>query len=223
MDATDVNVDESINFVISVTNLGEQDVVRAKGTIEIYNPADEKIATVYTEEKSIKTTITEKLYTQWKPDEEGEYKAIATVNYDGKIAKTEKTFRVGILLIKIIDYTKKFQKATKNSFDIEIKSEWNEKISNVYANILISDENDIEIANIKTPSEDVDPWGKKILTALWDIEDLSLGTYNANITLYYADKTTEKIVEVGIVKELGKIKISSTMIYIIIAICIILV
>lgn len=227
LDAPDVNIGESVNFVISVTNRGEQNII-AKGTIEIYNPNNEKIATVYTEERAIKTTMTEELHAQWETSgvKEGEYKAIATITYDGETARAEKTFRIGTLLIKIIDYTREFQKDTINRFDIEVESVWNDKISDVYAEIVISDENKNQISSFKTPSTDVEPWEKKIITAYWDTTDINIGTYDANITLHYASKVTEKIVKVQIREKLipvtGKVLEVFTSIYTIIVICIII-
>lgn len=223
LDISDAKVGEPVDFTIFVVNLGEEDLTSVKATIEIYSPDGKKIATLDTEEKSIKATVKEKLNAQWMPKSKGLYKAIATVDYDEKIAKTEKTFMVGMLYIEIIGWTKEFQIDTINPFDIEIKSEWNDEISNVYAEIIITDEDETQIASLKTPSVDINPWEKKTVTAYWNTKGLDLWVYNANITLYYADKTTEKIVKIQIVEKLEKTRLPSfTVTYMLVAICTIL-
>lgn len=219
LDINNVNINEPINFIISITNLGEQDIINAEAIIKIYNPENEIIETLSTEKKQIKTTTTEKLFARGSINKEGEYKAIATINYDGKITKIEKAFKVGTLLIEIISHTQKFQKNNINIFNIEIESKWNNKISDVYAEIIINKDKK-QITLLKTPNIDINPWGKETIITYWDTQNLIIGDYNANITLYYADKTTENIIEIQIVEKLRKISLF-TISYIFLAISII--
>jgi hypothetical protein len=198
-DVSDAKVGEPVDFLVSVTNLGEKDAI-AKGIIEIYNPDNEKIATVNTEEKTIETTKIEKLYASWEANgiKEGEYRAVATVTYEGTSIKAEKTFKIGMLAISIIDCTKEFQKDSISPINIEIESGWNDKILDVYAEITITDSNKIRVASLKTPNTDINPWERKTISTYWNASGINTDTYDANITLRYAGKITEEIFKMRI-------------------------
>ena len=197
-DASDAKVGEPVDFLVSVTNLGEKDAT-AKGVIEIYSPGDEKIGTVDTEEKTIETTGTEKLYASWEANgiKEGEYRAVATVTYEGTSIKAEKTFKIGVLAISIIDCTRKFQKDGISHIDIEIESGWNDKILDVYAEINVTDSNKVKFASFKTPNTDVNPWERKTISTYWNTSGIGDDTYDAVIALHYAGKVTEKTFKIS--------------------------
>jgi hypothetical protein len=197
-DVSDVKIGEPVDFLVSVTNLGEKDAT-AKGVIEIYNPDNEKVATVDTEEKTIETTKTEKLYALWETNniKDGEYRAVATVTYEGKSINAEKTFRIGMFAINIIDCTKEFQKDSISPINIEIESGWNDKILDVYAEITITGSNKIRVASFKTPNTDVNPWERKTISTYWNTSGIGDDTYDAVITLHYAGKVTEKTFKIS--------------------------
>ena len=201
LDAPDVKLNETVNFVISVSNLGTEDVF-VYDPIDIYDPNNIKIATVHTGETEVKTKSIEKLYAQWetKDIEAGIYNAVATVMYDGKSVNTSREFRIGYLWIDIIDIVfNDTKEGDIAKFDVVIKSFWNEKITDIYAELEITDENGKIIDRVKSQSVDLEPWREKTIPVYWDTKGVSVGSYNAKITLYYADKTTYKTVKIEII------------------------
>lgn len=197
LSAPDVNLNEPVNFAVNVKNFGEENINSIKAAIDIYNPDNEKLATVYTEEKSLKSNTEETLHAQLSTVgyKAGIYKAVATLNYDGETKEDKRSFRIGELNIKIINYTKEFEKDKINKFDIEIGSDWGNKIENVYGKIEIN--NNI----IKTPTIEMLPWEKKIITTYWDTNNIEIGSYDAEITIYYEGKTTIERGKIEVVKK----------------------
>jgi len=185
---------ETVNFFVKVYNIGTQDILRAKATIEIKGPTNEVIGTAETEEVSIKSKERKDLAAYWKADvNPGVYHAVATLKYDGKIAKVEKNFYVGNLFIEIKDVTVKgFRLGGIAKFDILVESKWNRKIENVYAEMIITDARGDTIADIKSASVDIEPLQQKTLHAYWDTEGVEKGVYDARLVLHYAGRTTEK-------------------------------
>ena len=49
LSAPDVNLNEPVNFAVNVKSFGEEDINSIKATIDVYNPDNEKLATVYTD------------------------------------------------------------------------------------------------------------------------------------------------------------------------------
>ena len=226
LSAPDVEINEPVNFAVRVKSFGEQDINSIKAAIDVYSPDNEKLATVYTGEKSLKSNTEETLHAQLdtKGYQAGTYKAIATLNYDGKTKEDKKSFRIGELNIKIINYTKEFEKNKINKFDIEIESEWGNKIEDVYGEIKIN--NDI----IKTPSTGLAPWEKKIITAYWNTNNVETGFYDAEMTICYNDKITVEIGSINVIEKKealvekpGVISLSTTTILILIIILLIII
>ena len=197
LSAPNVNLNEPVNFAVNVKNFGEENISRIKATIDVYSQNNEKLATVYTDEKALISNTEETLHAQLNTAgySAGTYKATAILNYDGETKQANDTFKIGKLNIKIINYTKEFEKDKINLFNIEVESDWGNKIENLYGEIKINN------MIIKTPNINLNPWEKKTITAYWDTNNLEIGPYNTVITVYYEDKTT---VETGIVNVIEK-------------------
>jgi len=197
LSAPNVNLNEPVNFAVNVKSFGKEDINSIKAAIDVYGPDNEKLATVYTDEKPLKSNAEETLHAQLntKGYPSGTYMAIAKLNYDGKTKQANNTFKIGKLNVEINDYTKEFEKSKINKFNIEIESDWGNKIENVYGEIKINNE------IIKTPSIELAPWEKKIITSYWDTSNVEIGKYGAKITIYYEDKTTVETGSVNVVEK----------------------
>ncbi len=197
LSAPNVNLNEPVNFAVNVKSFGKQDIGSIKAAIEVYSPDNKKLTTVYTEEKSLKSNAEETLHALFdtKGYLSGTYNAIAKLNYDGKTKEDEENFKIGELNIKIINYTKEFEKDKINKFNVEIESDWGNKMENTYGKIKVNNE------IIKTPNIDLGPWEKKTITTYWDTKNVEIGSYDAEITIYYESKTTVETGKVSVVKK----------------------
>ena len=132
----------------------------------------------------------------------GRYRISAEVGYGGENpAIDSKDFRIGDEFIDIIGV--KAQNIKGNSigkFMIDIKSEWNQQIPDVYANIIVLYKDDT-IADIKTNSIAVPALAKESLTGYWEIGDTIYEEYKARVILNFGDKSVEKIISFGPEKE----------------------
>jgi len=226
LSAPDVNLNEPVNFAVNVKSFGEEDINSIKAAINVYSPDNEKLATVYTDEKPLKSNTEENLHAQLSTTGygAGTYRAVAILDYDGKTKEDKKSFRIGELNIKIINYTKEFEKDKINRFDVEIESDWGNKIENVYGGIKVND------GVIKTPGIDLAPWDRGVIIAYWDTNNVEAGSYDAEITVYYEGKTTVETGKVSVVEKKealverpGLISLSTTTILILIIILLIII
>ena len=202
---TDLRVGESGSggttvFYVKAYNLGKQDINRAYASIDILGPTNEKIITLESEGKPIKSKTTEEFIVPWTADvNPGMYHAVVTLRYDDKIARAERNFGVGNLKVDVRSITvKDYRLGGVARFSIDIESKWNERISGVYAEMTVLDSNDDVIASFKSASEDIGPMGRATLQAYWDTEGVDRGTYRAVLKLHYSGQVTERELEVTV-------------------------
>ncbi len=190
---SEANVNENVNFFIQVSNFGTEDINKISAIIEILGPTNELIATVETSEIAIKSKERAELTASWLADvNPGKYYAVAKVKYDGKSARAETVFNVGGLLLEIIDISvKDFKLGQVAKFDILVQNRANEILENVFAEMVIK-ENNVEIAKFKSANENIESLAEKELNAFWDTTGIKEGSYDATLILNYKDKSIKK-------------------------------
>ncbi|MFH0831361.1 MAG: hypothetical protein V1886_00630 [archaeon] len=182
-------------FYVEVDNLGEQDLVGMQATIEIISAANQKIAVLKTDSKTINSGTKGELQAAWKADvNPGNYRIVATLPYDeGKLASSEKIISVGSLVVDIVDISvRNFRLGDIAKFDITVESKWSEKISDIYAQLQIQDEQENLIANVKTPSIELSAMGRSVLNAYWDTAGVKEGVYSGKLLLNFANQVLER-------------------------------
>ena len=119
-----------VNFIVPVNSFGTQDIVSAKGIIDIYGPTNEKIATINTNERGILSGERVELTAEWSGDfNSGKYYAKLTVVYDGEVtSEFEKVFNVGAADLKVLDIlvNDDFSLGAIAKFNILVESSWSE-------------------------------------------------------------------------------------------------
>lgn len=214
-----VGVGEKLKMELTIKSWSEIDINSIKASIDIFRPGKEKtkmekIATVETDEKPLKSNAEEVLtaYFDTNGMDAGEYLAFATLYYDGRQMNESAGFRIGMLSLKILNYTKEFEQDKVNRLGIQVLSQWNSRIDSIYGVI------DIEDERLSTPLINLEPWENKTLITYWDTTNKRIGNYKGKITLYYSNKTTEEEAEFKVV--IGKEKMRRIITNIIIAIVI---
>ncbi len=203
-DPARINIGNVVYFEIDMLNFGTEDLTDLQADVVVRAP-DGKILS---EKKSNKVSLlnpsqSAQLLSYWDTQgaSAGIYTAEAKIEYGGQVpAEPKIDFRVGDILIKILNVTTELNESIAKIF-IDIESNWNEIIENVYAELVIKNGSKT-ITTIKTSSVDLEPWGKARLTAFWDRKSLPVGKYDIDIYVYYYDKQAEKQMRV----ELGDLE-----------------
>lgn len=225
-----VSKNENATFSLEVLSQGTE-LVNVKGMIEIYSPkpkagAEEKIITLYTNEKTLQTGEKATLSASLNVSdfEIGEYKAKATVFFDGNQTSKEALFRVGDLYMEIVDFTKEVSQNKLNPINIKVESKWNGPIKNVFAALEIHDlKRNVVVAKINSAPADFAPWESKTLVAYWDTKGFEEGEYKIKITLNYEDKATIKDWTIKVKFEEALISPTTLLLLILIVVVIILI
>lgn len=202
LESHDVNVGEPIEFILGIKSQGTQDL-NITPRIDIMS-GDKTIETLYFKDREIKSQEELKLKKTLNTTDynSGKYKAIAIVDY-GKIAKAESDFKIGELIIHLVNYTKEIVIGKIEAFDIEIESGWNDHIDGANAQVIIFN-NSEPLVSFKTSSTELTPWERKTITGFFDTSNFTKGIYDANISLVYygkeRGKSTSEMVKIKFVE-----------------------
>ena len=169
---------EYTTFLLPVNNLGTEKISKVRANITILGPTNEPIATVQTQEEPLDAMKRTMLKAVWSANvNPGKYFAVAYVAYDEKTARAEKVFTVGKATIEILGIdTKNFQLGGIAKMDVKLRSNWNEMLT-IFAELFIKNLDMDVIANVKTPTADLEPGKDMTLTAYWDTEGVAEGKY----------------------------------------------
>ena len=129
----------------------------------------------------------------------GDYNASAVIEYDSKELELETGFRVGGIYVKIVDYTKEFERNKVSRFEIDVLSFSNNLIENLYANVTIIDEE----VSFLTPSIDLTGWNSGKLEGFFDTTQVKPRTFEAEIVLHYGGEETREIVKLKYAGEIS--------------------
>jgi len=185
-------------FAVEISNLGTEDVYKAKAIINIYGPLNDKLDTVVSEEVSIKSKEKKLVTIAWTPNlKPGSYKAVATIIADEFNTKDERTFVIGKMFIDIIGITvDDFKLGGIARFDILLENVWNERIPNVYGEVSVLDKSGTVYTKFKTAAVDIEGFEKQEIQAYWDTAKVAPGDYKLDIVLNYLGKTSEKVFDI---------------------------
>jgi len=189
------NDGEAVIFYSQVENLGVEDIMLFP-TIEVYS--NKKLLDNFTLESRLvnHTTTVEFIKILENGYKSGVYNATISFDY-GKTMAQNTSFFVGSLFIDITNYSSKFIKGKISEFRIGIESKWNSDVKNVYAEVNVT-KNGNQADFFKTPSIELKKWESAYLKGFFNSEDLDTGNYKANISLFYEDKVSGKIVDIKV-------------------------
>ncbi len=200
-----VNENEPINYEIEVVNYGEEEL-NIYADIEVYS--NDKFIDRYSLGNEILSPAKSKTFkkTIYEGYPAGDYNITAIVSYGEKTIEQSRVLRVGNLFVDILNSTPELEKGKISPYEVEIESKWNNEIPNVYAEVNISKEG-IEKSFFKTVSRNLKGWERNILTGFLDAEDLEVGEYDAEITLFYGGETNMEKTKLFLKKPAEEIKI----------------
>ncbi|MBU0758411.1 MAG: hypothetical protein KKF44_10160 [Nanoarchaeota archaeon] len=194
--AENMNVNETQEMTFTVQNLGEPTIDRIYSDIDIINQDNLVVETVRSgiiQNLISRQKLTEKAYFNSEGFLPGDYTARFTLHWDSNISTQERTIKIGKKNVEITGFTDLFKRDAINSMGISIKSGWNTRIDNVYANVEIFDTEDSTVkARFQSLPSSLSPWAEQGLQAYFDTTGLEKNSYKAIITLYYDGSKTIK-------------------------------
>ncbi|MBI1969084.1 hypothetical protein HYS48_00180 [Candidatus Woesearchaeota archaeon] len=202
----------TLEFVVQLNNLGAEPIEQAQVIIELFNPKGEKVGSIeqlppvslaLKEVKDVPATFP----TGSLPM--GNYKAVATVTYDGKTGTGEAEFKIGDVYVQLKDViAEKGRRGGNPKLNVDLESFWNQEIE--YTITVEVSNNGNRIDQITTEPGKIRPWEAKRVDVFWESKDTPVGIYDVKVILRYAGKSEELFKEnvIEIVGETGEGRIS---------------
>lgn len=200
------NVNDTVLFEITATNLGKENITSARSEIKILNMENETVVVLQTEGKPIETTKIETFRATWFSDvEPGLYKVEAALFYDGENTSLKEAFNLGAPLIEIVNVSaESMVNGTIGKILTKIHSYWNQEIEDVYVELSVRDKNGKIIGEDKSKNVNVRAFSSPTVTNYWDTtRGVSLGEYNATVVLHYLDRNDTAEFEIEVVEKTG--------------------
>ena len=191
------NVGEPVKFELKVQSKGTEKINQVSGVINIFDGAN-KIG--FTDTGAIPLDSLQKavLRGEWTATQAGQLIAVADVFYDGLSATAATKFKVGAMLLRILDI--KFSEITAGTIgkiSISIENEWNQPVDSVSSGFFAS-KNGAEVGHAVGKPFKITAQGTYTDDLYWDTAGLEPGVYDGKIVLHYLDKTTEQSFKIGL-------------------------
>ncbi|MCX6711877.1 MAG: hypothetical protein NT139_02480 [Candidatus Woesearchaeota archaeon] len=192
-----VKENEILPIEIKAVSRGNEIINQIDATIEIYK-GDLRLETLYLDKvTNLKSGDTAYFSTEFntKSYKPGVYNTKLILRYDGNKLETERSFEIGTLLVEITNYTRKHYKDDISRFIVSAKSHWNDPLDNVYAEVIIND------TKFKSSPDRINPFEESGFLIYLDTHNFDVGYYNANMTIFYANRSTSLISGIEIIKK----------------------
>jgi hypothetical protein len=192
----------NVDFYISVSNLGVEPIQKAQGFISIYDLNNNLINLINTGSISIEKAKRKELASSWSAGPNlGKYIAYSSIEYDDKNFTIEKSFLVGDFFIIPLDIAvDNFELGRINKFNILVENDANQPINDLTAELYLDDEQDNNIASLKSAVQEVGPHSVKEFFIFWDTKDLKEGNYKGHLKLKYSDLESKYKIAVKVEK-----------------------
>jgi len=186
-------IDNPATFTLNIMNMGSEDIKTVHGMFSI---KDLNETTIYSKNiegyENIVHGSSSKIEESAIFRNTGKYIAEYVIYYDNKNFTTEKEFDIGEYDIAVTGASvDNFRLGTIAKFDINISSEWNTPIDDVYGEVIIKDLNGTIIGNAQTEKAQATP-DNNILTAYWDSRNIAVGNYIIGINIHAGNKVISK-------------------------------
>ncbi len=193
-----VNAGENSALVFTMWNRGNNDLINTyyefnikdqSGNI-LLEKSGQNIAISSQEKKNFDIPISTYLFNP------GYYNATLNYFYLDEIVTKNTVFKVGNLNVDIVNVTNVLFNDSIQQFDIEVQSDWNEVITNVYAAVSLNG------TESKTSPVDLSNFETKVLTTYIDPSGFPSDNYSLDITLFYSDEEKHESVNIELLERL---------------------
>lgn len=208
LDIVETEPGKAVKFFIPVINLGSDDLKSIKATLDIYS-RDNKVATVFTNERAAKSNERVELAGVWNKDlVAGMYHVKATIDFDGETETLEQDFFVGGFLVELLDVSvSNFKLGDIAKFNILVRNKGNVEVKDAYSRIILN-ENTNRIADIQSTPVNVAPLETTEMNAFWDTSNVKVGVYEGELSLNYEDKSSSKPIKTTVTQDSIKVEIT---------------
>jgi len=192
--AYNANQGEDVKLVFSVISAGEFDLTSVRANVDIYNKLNEKIDSFNTKEIAVASGTKGEIVYNWKADVSiGEYRAAAVLIYDEGTINLEEIFTVGSKELELQEISVNgFSLGEIAKLEMLVENKWSEPISDAHIETKITNDEGDSVSSFESANYDIGALEKQVFVSYWDTAGVRAGTYDAEVSINYADKASKK-------------------------------
>jgi len=197
------NQGENVLFVFPVVSAGEFDLTSVRANVDIFNSMGEKVDSFTTLTIRVPSGEKKEIVYEWKADVPiGNYRATAGLIYDEGIVNLERQFTVGSRELELKEINvNNFKLGEIAKLEMLVENKWSEAISGVYIETKIKKDNGDIVSMFQSPSQSIEALSKQIFSSYWDTAGVKEGTYETEISINYADKSSKNNLKFKVEKD----------------------
>ncbi|MFH1511659.1 MAG: hypothetical protein ABIF10_08270 [Candidatus Woesearchaeota archaeon] len=186
--APSVNENETVDFVVTASNYGYENISSAYAEIDVLDSSGDLLTSLKTQSSALLSRMTYKEFNASWPTvgyPVGPYSANARFYYRDNVSSMSSSFNIGYLVVNILNYSRTVQANSISPFDVTIQSGWNSPIDNVYAVV------ELEGKSFQSPSVNLKPWEKATVKCYVDTNEILPGKYKFVISVHYKGSSNQ--------------------------------
>jgi len=178
----DLNENESTDFNFYAESISKQYMNGLWANIKIFDSEKNLLRTMRTQNFDLLSGEQKIINIEFNSAglSSGLYFTEAEIHSIDEIIILESSFRLGMLNMEILDYTKELQAGKINKIDILLENKWNGNIKSVYADLSVDDN---KLSSTQTYS--FGPFEKKSIQGFIDLSDIDAGQHTLKIVANY--------------------------------------
>jgi hypothetical protein len=175
------NENETVDLALEAFERGWENISNTWAEFDVLDNKNNTLKTMKTESAPLFSRKPQGFYAKWNSTgyPAGDYNARARFYYLGNISRKAAPFKIGQLVVHVLNYTRTAKFQSISPFDIIVQSGWNSAISNVYAVVTINH------TVFQTPTVSLNPWETQTLKGFFDTTGVNPGKHPVDIVLYY--------------------------------------
>ena len=188
------NQGDEVVFVFPVVSQGEFDLTSVRASVDIYNKLNEKVDSFNTDSIAVTSGSRKELAYRWKADVPiGDYLAKASLIYDDGTLNLEETFSVGSEDLELKEISVNgFSLGEIAKLEMLVENKWSEAIGGAHIVTLIKDAEGDVVSSFESAAQDITALNKEVFVSYWDTAGVIEGDYDAEVSINYGDKTSQK-------------------------------
>ena len=194
-----IEKDDGTHFLVTLLNLGKEDISHAQTTFEIYNPTGEKINETQSIPLSIKRRERRESLTSFTVSQPGSYRIKAILQYDSEQKTFEQNVSLGNFQLKLLDlFVNDFKLGSIAQFNVLVENIGNDLVKDAYSALHLHTPEGVSVADVKSATLTLSSGEKQKMFLYWDTKNVQVGVYEGKIALFYGGNYTEKQIKTSV-------------------------
>ncbi|MEK6822385.1 MAG: hypothetical protein AABY13_01040, partial [Nanoarchaeota archaeon] len=197
-------VRDKVELTANVRNVGTRDITSMTPTFALLEEGKQgdPVASAVLGAQSLRAGDKQSMTTRFDAAAiiPGVYEARVSLDYDGKTAELTRAWQRGSPTLQLLNAPTFVKAGDISPFDLTVKSNWNQGLRNIYAEIMVVDQADTIVRSFRTETIDIAARDEVTFTSFFDARGLGQDKLRVKVKFYLgANQAQEHVLYVDVV------------------------